>query len=194
VVPSRTFTYTPFPSPTLAIDFGTGRFADTQRAPAYVLTSPSDPRFGLAGSEAAQNAGLGLLLAVRPYRARWATRGLAVDGWTRPGRPVTVRVYAEPGQPSRRTGVTVLLDSPPEAKSPVRYRLGTSSGSVAPATQSEARSEVCVPAGGHADLTLVARRAATILGPPLGPYPGPPRTVGPVVSGVRLETLGGCAP
>ncbi len=35
---------------TLAVDFGTGRFPGTADAPAYVLASPSDSRFALAGT------------------------------------------------------------------------------------------------------------------------------------------------
>ena len=194
VVPGGTFTYTPFPSRTLAVDFGTGHVPGTAGAPAYVLSSPSDSRFALAGTQAAANAGLALVLAERPYRALWATRGLDVDGWTRPGRPATVRVYAEPRQPSRLVRVSVALDSPPEATAPVRYRLGNAAGSVAPGMRSVAVTETCVPAGGHANLALVAGRAATIAGPPLGPEPGSPRAVGPVVSGVQLEPLGGCRP
>ena len=194
VAPGGTFTYTPFPSRMLAVDLGTGRFPGTAGAPPYVLTSPSDARFALAGRPAAANLGLTLVLAARPYRALWATRGVDLDGFTRPGRPATVRVYAQPGQASRRVRVTVALDSPPEATAPVAYRLGDSRGTVAPGTQSGVQAEVCVPAGGHADLTLTAKRAATTAGPPLGPEPGPPREVGPAVAGVMLEPLGGCRP
>jgi hypothetical protein len=192
VVPGGTFTYTPFPSRTLAIDFGTGHFTGITDAPQYVLASPSDSRFALAGEQAAANSGLTLVLAERPYRALWATRGLDVDGWTRPGRPGTVRVYADPRQPSRRIRVSVVLDSPPEATAPVHYHLGETDGSIAPGMRSVAVTEACVPAGGYADLALVAGRAATIAGPPLGPEPGSPRVVGPVLSGVELKTLGEC--
>jgi hypothetical protein len=190
VVPGGTFTYTPFPSRTLAIDFRTGRFAGTTEAPPFVLVSPSDSRFQLAGRQAAANVGLTLVLADRPYRALWATRGLSVDGWTRPGRAATVRVYAEQDAPSRLVRVTALLDSPPEATAPVRYRFGPGGGSIAPGARAEATAETCVRAGGHADLTLDAGRAATIPGPPLGPQPGPPRDVGVVLSAVQVARTG----
>jgi hypothetical protein len=192
VAPDGNFTYTPFPSRTLALDFDTGSFPDTAGAPEYVLTAPQDSRFALAGRVTAANVGLTLLLAERPYRARWATRGLDVDGFTKPGRPVTLRVYAQPEQSSRRLRVTVAVDSPPEATAPVTWRLDQVRGSVSPGTQSGLQTEICVLAGGHTDLQLVADKAATILGPPLGPEPGPPREVGPVLSGVQLEPLGSC--
>jgi hypothetical protein len=189
-----TFTYTPFPSRALAPDFATGRFPGSAGAPAYLLASPSDSRFELAGDQAAANSGLVLVVADRPYRALWATRGLDVDGWTRPGRPATVRVYAQPHQPTRRVRVSVLLDSPPEARAPVRYRAGDARGTIDPGTRAVAKTDVCVPAGGHADVTIVTGPAAAIDGPPLGPAPGPKRTVGPVLSGVELDKLGGCRP
>jgi hypothetical protein len=188
-----TFTYTPFPSRTLVLNFSTGRFRHTADAPPFVLVSPSDSRFALAGTQAAANVGLVLNLAERPYRALWATRGLDADGWTRPGRPATVRIFAEPRRPSSLVRVSIVLDSPPEASAPVEYRLGDAVGAVAPGMRSVAVTEICVPARGHADQTLVAGRAATIAGLPLLPKPGP-RTVGLAVSGVQLEPLGECRP
>jgi hypothetical protein len=188
-----TFTYTPFPSRTLAVDFATGRFPGTAAAPPYLLVAPSDSRFELSGEQGAGNNGLVLVLADRPYQALWATRGLDVDGFARPGRPATIRVYGPRRKASRRLQVTVTLDSPPEASGPVAFRLGGAHGSIAPGERLATRIEVCAPTGGHADLTLVTGRAATIDGPPLGPDPGPKREVGPVLSGVELERAGDCS-
>lgn len=194
VVPGGTFTYTPFPSRELQLDFASGRFPGTEGAPPYVLTALSDSRFGLASTQLAANVGLSLVAAERPYRARWATRGLDADGWTRPGQAATIRVYADPGSPAQLVQVAVTLDSPPEAQAPARFRLsgraGASEGAVAPGSRSAAQAKVCVPAGSHADLTLEPGLAATIAGPPLGPRLGPLRQVGPVVSGVQTTATG----
>jgi hypothetical protein len=179
-----TYTYTPFPSTNLDVDFATGRFPGTEEAPPYVLGAPGDPRFGLAGAQTATNIGLVVRQVERPYRAQWATRGLDSDGWTRPGRPATVRVYADPGAPAGKATVTVLLDAPPEAGGPVSYRLGEESGTIAPGTRAQPAQTVCVPADGHVDLELDAGRSAAIPGPPIGPTPGPVREVGVAVSGV----------
>ena len=187
VVPDGTYTYTPFPSTVLRLDFATGRFAGTDDAPPFVLTAPNEARFGLAGAQTAANVGLVLRQVERPYRAQWATRGLDSDGWTRPGRPATIRLYADPGAPSQAATVTVLLDAPAEAGGPVSYRLGEQRGTIAPGTRVQPVQTVCMPAGGHADLTLDAGRAAAIAGPPLGPNPGPVREVGVVVSGVFVS-------
>ncbi len=194
VAPGGVFTYTPFPSRTLALDFARGRFAGTESAPPYVVVFESDPRFGLAGSQAAANVGLRVLAVERPYRALWATRGLYPDGWTRPGRPATLRVYAEPGHGSERVRIAVTLAAPPEARAAVRYRLGDVTGSIDPGRQAGSEVERCVPAGGHTDLTLSSAFAATIHGPPIEPRPGPLRNVGVVFSGAQLTPTGhGCS-
>ena len=189
VTRSGNWTYTPFPSTTLRLDFATGRFEGTDAAPTYVLFAPNDSRFGLAGSQAATN-GLVLRAVDRPYRAEWATRGLDAAGWTRPGRPATIRVFAPPGTRARIAQVTATLDAPPEAAGSVRYRLGDAAGAVAPGARVQATAAVCLPAGGHADLALGAGTSATIEGPPLGPNPGPPRAVGVALSGVQVAPRG----
>jgi hypothetical protein len=184
------WTYTPFPSTSLRLKFETGRFKQTDDAPPYVLSAPNDSRFGLVGSQAATNAGLVVQAVDRPYRARWASRGLDIDGWTHPGREATIRVYALPGEATRLVKVAALLDAPPEAGSTVSYRLGEARGTVAPGQRAQATTAVCVPAGGHADLTLEAGKSATIAGPPLGPDVGSPRNVGVALSGVQVASDG----
>jgi hypothetical protein len=186
VVPGGRWTYTPFPSDTLRLDFATGRFEGTAAAPAYVLGAPNDSRFGLAGTQIATNVGLVVQTAERPYRAQWATRGLEPDGWTRPGRPATVRVYAAPGDPSRTATVTATIDAPPEATGPVSYELGDAHGTVPPGQRVQASASVCLPAAGHVDLPLAADKSATIGGPPIGPEAGPLRDVGVALSGVQV--------
>jgi hypothetical protein len=187
VVPDGTYTYTPFPSTVLRLDFAGGRFPGTAAAPPYLLAAPNDSRFGIAGRQTAANVGLLLREVDRPYRAQWATRGLDSDGWTRPGRPVTIRLYADPGAATEAATVTVLLDAPPEASGPVSYRLGERSGTIAPGIRAQPAQPVCIPAGGHADLVLDTKGSTPIEGPPLGPQPGPVRNVGVAVSGVFVS-------
>ncbi len=186
VSPDGRWTYTPFPSTDLHLDFVTGRLVGTDSAPPYVVAAPNDSRFGLVGSQTAANAGLVVQAVDRPYRARWATRGLFVDGWTLEGLPATVRVYAAPGKPSRAAQVTAVLDAPPEATSPVPYRFGGARGTIAPGQRAQATASVCLPAAGYADLKLEAAKSATIAGPPVGPESGPPRNVGVALSGVQV--------
>jgi hypothetical protein len=195
VTPDGTFTYTPFPSRTLRLDFATGRFPGTGSAPPYAIVSETDPRFTLAGSRVAANVGLNIIAAERPYRAAWATRGLDPDGWTRPGRNATIRVYAAPGGETEQVDVSVSLAAPAEADGPVHYRLNDVSGTVDPGQRAGPAVKRCVPTGGHVDITLLSAPAATIQGPPFGPEPGPTREVGVALFGVQVSPTGsGCSP
>jgi len=191
VVPDRTFTYTPFPSTVLGVDFSSGRFDGTDDAPVFVVAAQNDSRFQLAGSQTGTNQGLVIRAVDRPYRAVWASRGLDPDGWARPRRPATIRVYADPGSGDRPVRVTVLLDSPPEAAAPVGFTLGEARGTIPPGTRTEPAQTICVPGGGHADLRLTTGASATIDGPPLGPTPSPARVVGVAVSGVDVTPQDG---
>jgi hypothetical protein len=184
------FTYTPFPATTLRVDPATGEIAGTERAPKLVLVSPTDSRFGLVGEQVVANVGLVLEQVERPWRVNWASRGLYADGWIRPGSPATIRVFAEPGNATETVELAVTLDSPPEAQGSVAYEVGTTTGSVAPTIRAVAKTGVCVPRGGHADVEVRSDRAAIIAGPPFEPKPEPNRNVGLIVSGATASHTG----
>jgi hypothetical protein len=189
------FTYTPFPADTLRVDPATGFIAGTDKAPKLVLAAPSDGRFGLLGDRVAENVGLVLVKVKRPWRVAWVNSGLYPDGWIRPRRPASVRVFAKRDEPTQNVKVSVTLDSPPEATGDVAYAVGTAHGTLAPTVRAVAETSLCVPEGGHADVTVRSGRAATIAGPPYGPKPEPQRQVGLIVSGVQLERTGSpCTP
>lgn len=195
VGPNGHFTYTPFVDRVLRIDEKTGVVAGSKKWPKFILAAEADSRFAFAGDQVAANTGLTLLRAERPYRARWATRGLEPDGWTRPGRTAWIRVFAERDNPTESVTVSVALDAPPEAEATTGYRVGGVSGSVAPGARAVVDLAVCVPAGGHADVPLRSERAATIAGPPFGPALGPLREVGVVVHSVETSPTGeACTP
>jgi hypothetical protein len=200
VAADRTMTYTNFPVSVLELDFATGRFRGTADAPPYVVFADGDPRFLLAGKRIVRKNGLSLLAVPRPYRTRWATRGLDLDGWTRPGRPVRISVYAEPGQRSRLVRLSILLLSPAEGGSPTAYSLTgagvNSHGHVPPdGGRTVQRVALCLPAAGRADLTLRVNASAEIAGPPIGDWENPDRReVGALVGAVEVAPLGGrCA-
>ena len=167
-----------------------GVVAGTEHAPKFVLAALTDSRFGFAGKQVAANVGMTLEKLKRPWRATWLSRGLYPDGWIRPGRPASIRVFAEQGNPTEKVKLAVTLDSPPEAQHSVSYRLGTATGSLAPTVRAVAETMVCVPAGGHADVPVQSEPTAVIAGPPFGPKPGPERKIGLIVSGASAEHTG----
>jgi hypothetical protein len=185
-VADGTFAYAPFPVDEVGIDAVRGRVRTPSDGPAYMVVATQDTRFRLSGPRLAAQEGLELLEVERPYRLEWATRGLDVDGWVRPGRPATVRVFARPEAPAQVAMLDVVLKAPPTES--VSYRLSSESGSRAASAASDAavleRLELCVPAGGYADARVDAETAAVIPGPALGPVPSPPRRVG-----VRVESI-----
>ncbi len=195
VEPDGHWTYTPFPATELQVDPATGAIAGTEQAPKLALMAFSDSRLGLDGKRVGANLGLMLLKVKRPWRATWTTRGLDPDGWIRPGRRASIRVFAGPDEPTQNVKVAVTLDSPPEAQHVVRYSVGGARGTLAPTVRAVPETRVCVPAGGHADVRVRSGRAARINGPPFGPKPEPRRSVGLIVSGVTVSPTGNpCTP
>jgi hypothetical protein len=106
------FEWTPNTFPKLSL-----RFDDAGRAsvspPGYVAQSVSDSRFQIAGSVVTNDRGLFLVKPDPPWHANWMTTGLYDDGWTKPGAPAHIRVFAYPGQASAvRRSLTVYVRAP----------------------------------------------------------------------------------
>ncbi len=192
VSPEGPFTYTPFPTEELDIDWETGEVPNTADAPAYVLRAPNDPRFGLRGDTHAANMGVELVAVERPYRASWTTRGLDADGWTRRGRPVTLRVYGRDEEPAELVELELTVQAPPNAPSIYRVEAPEDARAV-PLFKGAAASEriqICVPAGSSTDVTLVGWSNARIPGAPLGPEVEGMRSVGVGLTGVAVRPTG----
>jgi hypothetical protein len=184
------FTYTPydqFPTHPIRIDPRTGVLAGTERAPRYVVLADGDSRLRLIGTSVGVSYGLSIFDVPRPYRARVATYGLDDDGWTRPGRPARVRVFAVPGAAAERVDLKIHLGAPPTG--PASFSLGGMRRTIAMGKQAVAKASVCVPAGGHADVTLRGSGTTRIIAVPYGPGDFSTRTVGPRIG--LIETGGG---
>ena len=195
--PDGNFSYTPFPLQRLEIDPLTGAVAGTADAPRYVVASPGDPRFGLAGIRHAENVGLVVLDVERPYRAIWTTTGLTTDGWTRPGSVATIRVHARPGARPEIDRVRILLGSP--AGVTASYRISTAgrtrTGLIPEGGSTEVAVDACATPSAPTELALTSSTGATVDGPPLSPVAGPRRVVGVAVGAVTVVPTGrACVP
>jgi hypothetical protein len=146
------------PTAPLTLDFGSGALASgIGNPPPQLLLATGDVRFApeYTGTPV-RNGDLTLYRTPLPYRAAWATQGIADDGSTRLGRSVVVRVFARQGAPTTRTRVVMAVHRVPGEGRSHRYTV-TTDGVTRLRKMGSSKtdvSEVCVPAGGNADVTL----------------------------------------
>jgi Dolichyl-phosphate-mannose-protein mannosyltransferase len=149
--------YAPFYTSNIALDRASGRL-DVRDAERYWVVSASDVRFRADGKIVKESAsGLDLIQPHRPYRAAWATTGLAEDGWSYAGRPVKLRLYpTSRGAVERR--VMIKIQSSDEIPRRRSYTLRTGDTVRRSVIQrGDSRREVfttCVRAGRPHDVAL----------------------------------------
>ena len=165
----RAYSGTPdtFPTTTLSFDRATGK-ANVSLSD-YVAQAVAETRFRLAGKVVAENRGVDLIRAERPWRAQWLAFNLYRDGWTIPRVVGTIRIFAAPGQTAReRRYVTLSVrapnDVPPRAFE-VRSNAASWAGRVGVQPISNQMS-ACVPPHGYADVRVTAPRYSPIYGDP----------------------------
>ncbi|HVG66988.1 MAG TPA: glycosyltransferase family 39 protein, partial [Gaiellales bacterium] len=106
--------YAPFYTSNIALDRATGRL-DVKDAERYWVVAASDVRFRADARIVKESAsGLDLIEPRRPYRAAWATTGLAEDGWSYAGRPVKMRLYPAAGGKAVERRVAIKIQSSDE--------------------------------------------------------------------------------
>lgn len=151
--------YAPLPHRELKPDPLTGVIAGTEHAPEYVVAAASDSRFHLVSAQLFRNYELDVLRVERPYRALWVSTGLDPDGWIRPGRHASIRVFWQPGHPTELVNVDVQLIDIAGSAHVKRYT-------------------ACLASGRYADVELPNARLGTVGPLPLNPPEGGERLVG----------------
>jgi len=191
VATDKEFSYAPFPNRTLTPNWSSGLVPGTASAPAYVVFALNDPPFRLTGVRHAENIGLQVIVADRPYRVRWTTRGLDTDGWAPAGRPVKIRIYSQRGK-AELVRLAVTLGAPQLA--PTRYLLsvgGTQQrGQVAAAALATPTIDVCIPAHSFTDVHLTSTSDARIPNAPTGFDVAGTRRVGARVGPLTTTSTG----
>jgi hypothetical protein len=143
----------------LTLNFGTGAVSATGGPPPHQLVVAAGyARFApeYEGVPVTQD-GLTLYRTPVPYRADWASRSISEDGWTLPGKPVVVRVYARRGAGPELRRMRIVLATDPEIGKPRRYTLianGRKHDRVVRTKPITEQLDVCPPAGGHTDVKL----------------------------------------
>jgi hypothetical protein len=167
-LPAAAFPGTPagtFPNLPLRFDANTGK-ANID-LDSYVAQAADDARFHIAGRTLTTQRGVSIVLPVRPWHADWVSYGLYDDGWTRPGKPARIRVFAAPGQRGavRRTLTIALLAPGNVTAQPALLRSDAGRWRVV-AGQNAAQQAVtvCVPAAGYSDVTLTTAGSSPIYG------------------------------
>jgi len=146
------------PAGQLSLDFASGALhASAVNQPPRLLLATSDVRFAPAYQGSPVHHGdLTLYRTAVPYRAGWASQGIADDGWTKGGHPAVVRVYGRPGSRTQLSRLRILLHGGADIGKPRRFtiRAAGSSKTRVVRTTTAVHADVCAPAGGHADVTL----------------------------------------
>jgi hypothetical protein len=151
--------YAPFPHRELQVDPSTGVIAGTEHEPEYVVAAAADSRFHLASTQLFRNYDIDVLHVARPYRVDWRSAGLDPDGWIRPPRRASIRIFSQPGRSTELVNVDVQLI---DIAGIGRIR----------------RQTVCVASGRYTDLELPKAKLGTVGPLPLNPPEGGERLVG----------------
>jgi hypothetical protein len=180
-------TFTPFPADSLVVERD-GEVRATALTP-WVVQTPNDTRFGLAGARVVATKGpLALLHTPTPFRAAWAVRdGLFNDGWSKGGQPIEIDAFAVPhAAPRRRLNVSLTNAggvTETQAFSVAVDGVTRARGRVRPDGTAVARVAVCVRPGAPSRVTVRVRRAVRI---------SDGRLAGLYLGGVKSAPAGQC--
>jgi len=160
-----------FPKSFIRFDPRTG--AANVSLPGFVAQAVGESRFRLAGEPIATRRNYDLFRAAQPWRAQWLTSGLYDDGWTRPGRSGSLKIFALPGQRRKlERSVTFALVAPSGVAArriSFRSNQGTWHASVSDTGYSQVVS-ACVPPSGFATVRFASTGST--------PIPGDPKNIG----------------
>ena len=186
---STDFAYTGIWFPTLPVRFDPSTGVAAASPTPYVLQSAWETRFRVAGPVIAQSDGVLLVDAGEQWRLAIRSSGLYDDGWTKPGVPATVRVFAAAGQRRARTRYVYFgvraPDEVAEREVTVVSNLGRWQGAAVPGSTLNAAIRVCVPPDGFAVVRLRAQGSSTIPADLATSSASPAR-----LGGVLLQALG----
>ena len=132
----------------------------------FVAESDRETRFRIDGATMTVQRDMRLIDATRPWRLDWMTFGLDDDGFTVPGRRATIRLFPEPDQHGRLLRYVSLQLQAHGA--PQGAELSSSAGTkrvkLAAKSDTTVQVEACVPARGHATISILPAGTARVYG------------------------------
>jgi hypothetical protein len=158
----------------------------------YVLEGDAETRFRIAGVAVADERTVLLIKTDRPWRAEWLTFGLYDDGWTRPGRAARIRVFAAPGQHEAVLRTLTLGVRAPFEVAARPFRVTSNRANVGGVAKGKDRvlasAQVCVPAGGYAEVRVSTPGDSVIYGDVMSArtWAGPGRHAGVLLTQIAL--------
>jgi hypothetical protein len=153
-----------FPKLQLTFDPSTGR-ANTSPT-RYVAESDRESRFRITGATLTVQRDVRLIDAARPWRLDWMTFGLDDDGFTRPGRRASIRIFPAPGQRGpllRFVTLQVAAHNKPQS-AVITSNAGSVRASVPADADTMIQAKVCVPARGYATIHVRPIGVAQVYG------------------------------
>ena len=168
VAGSDPFDYVGFWFPKLDLHFDDRTGVVAEHPTRWVVGSEKETRFRIAGPARSDQRGALLIDGGKRWRLVWRTSGLYDDGWTQPGVPVRMRLYASKGQRRPELRTVAFLLRAPETGGSRRIAL-TVGGKTTRAVVGHDSSvtefaRVCVPTRGYADVRLAVDGASEIPG------------------------------
>ena len=145
--------WTPYAQHQLKLHPRTGALRATGDQKPYLVLANSNVRFAPAGRVVARERDLYLIRASRPYRAAWATRGIAENGQLPNGGAGAVSVYGAKAGSPRRAAVSILVVGQ-TLKRPLTVRTMGSSRRIRVFGRRRIERSLCVPARGAEKVSL----------------------------------------
>jgi hypothetical protein len=156
--------YTPFPADQLSLDRETG-VVRALGAARFLVVASSENRIHFRNSTVVFSAPPLKLIAVgRRARADWSTSGSYPDGWSRPGRPLLLRLFPHDGGRAREARLT--LRAPPARVGLLRFVVRTRGflrrGRLEPNGVRRLSIPVCVPSRRVGTVMVFSRNGVRI--------------------------------
>jgi hypothetical protein len=150
--------FTDWPKPYLTIDREAGRLVVGGHRP-YLVVSASQMDFRPRARRVVAHTNVLDLIEVDPsYALDWSTQGIGDTGVV--GTGWSLRVYGDPDLPTgRRVGFDAVATGDLQRPARVVLRSGGARtvATIAPGASAAPRLDICVPAGGHTDVTAELR-------------------------------------